>query len=55
MQIINLDKDSFKFCGFGYGGYLLAHYLGSYQITFSNRLAGVLLVNSFVEYPKRYK
>lgn len=54
LKMIDLDRDSFKFCAFGYGGYLLANYLGSYSLTFGNRIAGAMIINSFMEYPKRY-
>ena len=46
MKILNLKKDSFKFCGFGYGGYLLAFYLGSYHYYFQ-KITGVFLLNAF--------
>lgn len=54
LKIIDLEKDSFKFCGFGYGGYLLSTYLGSYSFTFGSRIASAMLINSFMQYPKRY-
>ena len=48
MKIIDLEKDMFKFCGFGFGGYILSNYLGSYSLTFGGRISSVMIVNSFM-------
>ena len=54
LKIINLKKDNFKFCGFGYGGYLLATYLGNYHQYFS-KITGIFLLNSFMQMPSKYE
>lgn len=54
LGVIDLEKDLFKFCGFGFGAYLLSSYLGSYSLTFGNNISSVMLVNPFMQYPKKY-
>ena len=54
LKLISLKNDSFKFCGFGYGAYLLSSYLGAYHYYFP-KLNGVLLINGFMEMPIKYK
>ena len=51
LKIIDLEKDLFKFIGFGYGGYLLASYLGHSYHYFSN-IAGIMLINSYMRIPR---
>lgn len=53
LKFINLKKDSFKFCAFGYGSFLLSNYLGSYYYYFSN-IKGIFLVNGFTKLPEKY-
>ena len=54
LKIINLKNDLFKFCGIGFGAYLLASYLGSYHYYFSH-LQEIMIINGFMEMPRKYK
>ena len=44
----------FKFCGLGYGSYLLSSYLGSYHYYFQ-KISAVFLLNPFMQMPESYE
>lgn len=50
LKVIDLEKDRFKFIGFGYGAYLLAQYIGHSYHDYS-QISGVMLINSYMKMP----
>lgn len=46
LHLIDIENDSFKFAGFGYGGYITQLYISINQNGFNN-IKKIMLVNSF--------
>lgn len=54
LKIIDLEKDLFKFVGLGYGGYLLAQYIG-HSYHYFNNISGIMIINSYMRMPDTYR